>query len=544
MITKARYRRFLKDQNGAVAATYALALFGLLGILGLAFDYARMVGMHTELQNAADQAALAGASQLDREPGAMARAVTAIQGGLAENSTVLANDGDGQTVTFAGGAEVNVFFYRTRAEAEAGGQVSTATTDAEAGYVGVFVDGREVNYAFTPIVGALASGDLVASAVAGMGSALCRIPPLMICNPDEDFNGGLGDENANFDLNRVGTGMLVVEGPTGSGPSYWQPGNYGFLDLGNGAQAVSQGLGWIGPPGGCISIEGNETIAPDTEPGLKTGAIDAINTRFDIYENNSSCPAGGQCPSAFNARKDLVRTAQSTPPSGQNACSISNNNTGWHETSGTRYLPPTNSALPDTVTPTSMGHPRDICHAVSSAGVCSEGKFGDGIWDRDAYFRSHYGWDRATWQTYTKTGNSPVPNNTPTRYQVYLWEVANAGDTINGVKILETDPVGATGATEIRQAKPVCSANKTFEDPDRRVMTIAVVNCTAEQVRGKTQDVAIADWLDVFLVQPSAARDRTSKSDIYFEVIRKTNITRTGAPIGPTIRRDMPYLVR
>src|SRR3546814_5256191 len=46
---------------------------------------------------------------------------------------------------------------------------------------------------------------------------------------------------SHFDIeNRRGIGMLVVEGPTGSGPSFWQPGNYGFLDLGNGADAVAR----------------------------------------------------------------------------------------------------------------------------------------------------------------------------------------------------------------------------------------------------------------------------------------------------------------
>ena len=58
------------DRRGAVAPTVALSLFALIAVGGLAFDYARLAGMDTELQNAADQAALAAASQLDRQPGA------------------------------------------------------------------------------------------------------------------------------------------------------------------------------------------------------------------------------------------------------------------------------------------------------------------------------------------------------------------------------------------------------------------------------------------------------------------------------------------
>jgi hypothetical protein len=59
--------------------------------------------MDTELQQAADQAALAAATQLDRADDAQARAALAIQDGdnakrLAANLTAFANDGDGMTV--------------------------------------------------------------------------------------------------------------------------------------------------------------------------------------------------------------------------------------------------------------------------------------------------------------------------------------------------------------------------------------------------------------------------------------------------------------
>src|SRR3546814_1021126 len=87
-------KRFWGDPGGAVAATYALALIPIIAMVGLAFDYARLVGMDSELQSAADQAALAGATQLTRSAGSMERAVAAIQGGLVSNSTLLSNDGD------------------------------------------------------------------------------------------------------------------------------------------------------------------------------------------------------------------------------------------------------------------------------------------------------------------------------------------------------------------------------------------------------------------------------------------------------------------
>lgn len=554
---------FLKDQRGAVAATYALALLPLVAIAGLAFDYTRVAGMETELQNAADQAALAGATQLDRTSGSMARAIAAIQGGLVSNSTAFANDGSGRTVNITDGT-TQVIFYESKADAEAGTngflQGDASKGDADAAFVEVVVDTRDANYSLTSVVGAI-KGSLNARAVAGLGSALCRIPPLMICNPDEADRDIGGNPNSVFDaVGRRGDGIKVVEGPTGAGPSYWEPGDYGFLDLGAGADAVAKGLGWISPDGNCISVEGNETIAPDTEPGLKAGAIDSINTRFDIYQNNSTCKAGGDCPAAFNSRKDLIRKAEDTPASNTNACSI--HNKGWQETSGTKYLP-TSATIPWATTPSAMGHPRDMCHAVSSAGSCTEGKFGDGNWDRDAYFRTNYlrtsagsggaagtRWTQADWQYNLTHGADALPTGTtePTRYEVYLWEVAREGDVVDGVTILATAPPGASGTTEISQSKPICSQHNgysgTMTDPDRRVMTVAVVNCTAEKVKGKTKDVKIATWIDVFLVEPSASRTRTSASDIYMEVIRENELNANGTVGGLLIRRDVPYLVK
>src|SRR5258705_5903822 len=85
-------RRLLRNSDGAVAPTIALSLVALIAAGGLAFDYARMATMHTELQDAADQAALAAATQLDGQPGACARAAAAAAD-LLTNKTYFASYG-------------------------------------------------------------------------------------------------------------------------------------------------------------------------------------------------------------------------------------------------------------------------------------------------------------------------------------------------------------------------------------------------------------------------------------------------------------------
>src|SRR3954447_6597728 len=93
-------RTVLGNADGAVAPTVALSLTALLAVGGIAFDYAHMAALDTELQSAADQAALAAASQLDGNDGACARAVAAAQN-LVSNNTRFANDGNGPGVTVA-----------------------------------------------------------------------------------------------------------------------------------------------------------------------------------------------------------------------------------------------------------------------------------------------------------------------------------------------------------------------------------------------------------------------------------------------------------
>ena len=90
-------RTLLKNSDGAVGPTIALSLVGLIAAGGIAFDYARLASMDTELQNAADQAALAAVTQLDGTSGATTRAIAAAQSLLA-NETRFANDGSGVTI--------------------------------------------------------------------------------------------------------------------------------------------------------------------------------------------------------------------------------------------------------------------------------------------------------------------------------------------------------------------------------------------------------------------------------------------------------------
>ena len=522
-----------RNESGAIAALYALALPALIVTGGIAFDYARLAAMDSELQNAADQAALAAVTQLDQQPGACSRASAAAVG-LVTNSTLFANDGGipGVTVTAetACDATGRIRFWQNREKTTA------ADKDTNARFVEVTVNARTARYALTPIVGAFSSGAIAATAYAGLGSAICKVPPVMICNPQE--TGG----NTNFDVNTIlGAGLKLVT--VGAGGS-WAPGNFGYLDTGggsNGANGLREALGWVTPPGDCVSQTG-----VDTKPGATVDVVDSMNTRFDIYDN-TACQTGGACPASINAIKDLVRNGNAN---GGNSCKL--HNSGWKEVAGAdQYLPTSATAvLSSSITPKSMGHPRDMCHAAPSGatGACT-GPIGTGAWDRNAYFRVNYPeWANGTWTTQTGLSSNA------TRYQVYAWEIDNRDTVVGGHTVLATrNPYGNGASLPRDHDKPVCSPGQGYgaglipaaSSVDRRRISVAVVNCTANSVNGASNDVPVVKWLEIFLVEPSLNRNsgRSSRGDIYVEVIGETLTGSAGSTSGQVVRRDLPYLI-
>lgn len=519
---------FISDESGAVAATYALALIGLVAAAGVGFDFARLATMSSELHNAADQAALAAATQLDGSSSAITNATSAASN-LVSNQTLLANDGQNANVVVS-----SLTFFKTYADAEAWTNPTTDPTAAR--FVKVAVKSRKAYYAFTPIVAAISSGDIAAAATAGLGSAICKVPPVMLCNPAAD--------PSKFDASSyAGDGLLLKA--TGGGGA-WAPGDFGFLDVGAGANDLKKLIGYSSLPDSCVDVAN-----PSTEPGAIASVINYFNTRFDIYDSSASndCWSGNLCPPSDNSRKDLVLPGalDSSSVLAQNQCGYNTSQgaggKGWR-ISPDPYRPQSDNACSasypcgqtGTVYPDAMGYPRDMMHAWHEPIAAGDSRFGNGIWDINAYWNVHYG---------VNYSGQVDGLSAPTRYDVYKWERTNAGAS-------KQFSDGANTYTDFKA--PICRSGWApgGTQADRRVIPVAVVNCTGLSGKQKVNPVG---WIDVFLVEPSISRKATfgsgaskytttytNSGDIYVEIIGKSEQGAEGAE-PQVVRRDKPYLV-
>lgn len=523
-------RNLQQAEQAATAPLVALSLFFLVGMGGVAFDYARLASMDTELQQAADFAALAAATQLDRSDNAISQATAAITGAagnrLAANFTKFANDRLGNDVLIENITFCSEFDDTKIDDTDA----CDPTTDPnEARFVMVTTTVRTANYALTPVVGAF-SGSLSARAVAGLESKICNVAPLFVCTTDATFP----------DSDDVGKGILMKHGGGGG----WAPGNYGLLDFNTGGPGGNNAVIDALLGHGLNGCQGTPQV--DTETGVKN-VTDAINTRFDVYGGSpatrspTACnlSTGAGCP-AENTGKDMVLEmtytattprSQTTPPADPNpSCGTTAANISY----GSAFARNADAA----------GFRRDGCHY---SGTCQDGYFGDGTWDFAGYMAAnHPGVDTAT---------VPAADTVPTRYEVYLWELDGVGSGRMDPRQIGPIPAPTsaqrgqvrtwTWTKQCRYAAPVLASTAYPEQKDRRILPVVAANCDGLAGKGNVdEDFTLIRVFDVLLTEPSLPRSSPQEeNEIYGEVIGPAE-TVSGGSGFQYYARSKPYLVR
>lgn len=519
-------RRFAGHDEGAIAPIYALALFGLVGMAGVGFDYARLMTLDTELQNAADQLAIAAATQLDEQTDSITRAESAARNYFASTTSDYSNitrisniddDSDGKA-WFITNVSFQFWEDYDRASDAPQNLIADKSDGSDAHVVEVTVAKRGVQFALTPIVGAIA-GNAGAVAMASMESAYCKVPPMMVCVPNPQY----GAYNPVTDtVNNRGEGARLHMLPNADSDDLMPSGLFGFLDFpypGPGGNPNTT-LGWNVLNPGCTG----ENV--EAEPGARDSEDEALNTRFDLYRGSApACDTstGNFCPSK-NTTKDMLVQASTT------------NNTTAADAAAA-YAVMTNADCPnpntvgkndwlrhedivasgvDVTNLRNPGYPRDTCHL--AGGSCAGSTFGDGVWNIANYMATAHP---------DLGGSYPAGlSSSSSRYDVYKWEAtdANADGVPDNLptKLKSGYTLETTGGGNMRARfycaypRPRNPANGIAPPAtlrDRRILSVAAVNCSGVKANS---EITILRYIDMFLVRPSK---QGGDKEFYVEVI-------------------------
>jgi Flp pilus assembly protein TadG len=453
-------KQLWKDRDGVILPYVAIMIVAILGLSALALDASRLMYVQTQLQNAADALALAGAAELDRRPDSIIRAESAIH-------DLVANPVSGAGIDKAEVASID-FLWSLPASDDLPLTTANMTNDPTlAGYVRVTVRPVAMSMIFpTSLLPGHQTVGVGAQAVAGYDQIVCNASPVFVCNPYE--TDGMTHYQATqalvaADQASPPDSRLIRLARSQFKSGSFSAGDFGYLEPATGylpENACGPG-GESGIPQAlaatrvqaCFRLSGVHLLPSDDQP-----AMDGLNTRFDIYANSFHSCRG--YPPDINVRKGFTAF----------------NNVDW-----------CNNAVPASTLwpiPVSGAAALPVDQNMISAAQSFDPNItlGSGTWDCASY-----------WTIAHAVGpgkNSPPPGCTVaatiTRYDVYRYELNFLSDRSLGAEY---------GA-------PQCVAPGA---PNRRIITAAIVNCGSSPVPmlSDAHGVPAAGFGRFFLVLPA-----------------------------------------
>ena len=519
-------RHMSHDQDGYILVLGLVLMPIFLGFALLIIDVGRGNNAQSDLSAAADAVALAGGRELDGRIGAIARANVAMAQ-LENTVSMLSPDASDPPISLVyadeGGNEFTVVFLKDIPVSDdtpidaAWVSNNNATDGRDAKYIYVRVQSRNLGTTFLNPANLLRSSVSVAAmAVAKSQTATCNLAPLYMCNP---FEGGppnnLGTDPflQNFRDGNLHGRILKLRSKA-SGLS--SPGNFGFLqtydDAGNlasGANALRHNFASDQVPKCSIS----DTVT--TKPGGTGGASNGYNVRFDIYEGSLN---SSDYSTALNVRKGYHLNSGGGNSGGGNSG-------GGNSGGGGNDFCKKAEISEDVV----MGF-EDNFTMVSIPGA----DIGEGDWPIMSYFQKTYEVHGLTATRNPENGEiklneklvtSSFPNNPigfggatgpgaamPSRYDVYLHELKEGLyqeplyelPTASGPYRDENlpppaEPVQFNGES----GKAQCGSPNINPAIDRRIMTLAIVDCVAQSAEGGGVNKYKPNlYANIFMVRP------------------------------------------
>lgn len=484
-------KRILWDDRGYALVLTLLFMPVFIGLSLLIVDLGRGNNAHSDLYAAADAMALAAAGELDRGPDSIIRAKEAMAEIRNSVSFLSLEDGEGSITLSYVDEEGNAFnvIFLTDIPVNDEDPIDQDWVDnygtvsgLDATYVYVAARSKDLDTIF-PVPVSFINQDVPvqAVAVAGRRSAACGITPLFICNPFETELGGSSLQYA-FSEGRL-HGRLLKLHPKGSDTA--GPGNFGFLQVGGSSSASAIRSYFAG--GNVPECYDSDTV--ETKPGGATSIKVGINTRFDVWD-----PPFKNGPKDFSPAVNVRKGYKLEDP--DNLCSqVLADDESVLDADGNPREPDSSNFRPFTEN-VFMDNP----------GNNDLGAFlGSGNWDMEGYFDINHGAvpnsgeldamnSLNTFPNYDPLDDTNPAATVPSRYDVYRYEIANG--------LVGTPSLGG------EDGLPQCSQETNnyvpaTDDPDRRVIQAAIINCqaNADNLNGQ-KEVPVEAFASVFMTNP------------------------------------------
>ncbi len=518
-----------RDVRGSVALYIALATMVFLPVGAIAIELSSLMALHTEVQQAAEAAALAGAKKLDFTDDGLIAAESAAKTAVTNFQSLAADDGNVVEI------DTVQFLWALPPAGQTNYELYTTTKASEARYIRTITEPRmHVSGLLTAFLsiwtgdGNQAATNIVAgSAVAGRTAVACRTLPLMVCNPAESGTSlatALGAYNKFGDFLKANPRWTRAQFRIkwiGPGASFG-PGTFGLLEptisKKPGANGVEDELA-LNIPSFCVALDG-ATVDPDIKTGQAATVAEGLNVRFDMYKgnwksetNSSSYPPAPNVTKGYdnggngkqkcepdikyesdpNNYQNLPQDPCFTNPNLPNCFAFG----GAIDSYSAMYGANNGYSLFNYF---KVNHPNDISGGVIKSAIFDELKA------KEIAVNNEIGMPLPP----TATQAAPV-----SRYTVYRWELDKASN-IPGYQT-------RLGGLPREEGRPVCNKNNVGS-ADRRLVYMAVVNCQAQAeeiaAHGK---VTVREFAEGFVTEPMThGSGPTKDKGAIFVEIRRT----------------------
>jgi Flp pilus assembly protein TadG len=442
-----------RDEDGGIAL-YATVLIGsIMGMVGLVIDGGSFLHLHSNLQEVADAAALAGAVELDGASDAITRA-TAAANAIADPST--GNKVNWSNVAVSGVQITTPIFYSSL------NPDTTTTNPQNATYIQVTTVSRQVAPTFiAALVGTNQTTSASAVAENSLSSGVCAPLQSVLCNPFEGTESNPGNANNFASSISAGTMVHLVNGAGAAG-------NWGLIEAPNeNGNPHNQTPFWAETSAAsCVNGPQGTTDTGNVAKFAQAG----MNVRFD-----SPQAAGDQSLSA-----PVVIDGFTSNGSGYNCNRIDPN-----------ICPPPNGNTCSGIPATPAGFAQADSNPTAYDNSCNNNP-GSCPLPRDRTLTNNMGngVNASDLQAYWKNHHSgSLPANVSTRYQIYQQEASGTATF--------------TAASEAAEPHaPVC-AKSTVGNASRRIINVGVVDCSYWGITGKKTLPPTTLYAQFFMTEPA-----------------------------------------